>query len=218
MQCLLHTMELTKKFLGVPPTEHDHVILDVFKNLVNIGNIDQTDVCVKTLLELLRDVVRREFPDKSNLPADSNEVLVYLLQHICPSMFQVAIKSQLTCGDCETQSEMIAHDYLWLPFPPVQPGRKVATLDDALKRFQAVESLDIDNQWCCPSCSKQSSSKKQLILDNLPNVFIIHLKRFESTGRRIDRMFDVPQSFISDTAFFDCTQLFVTILAESDIL
>jgi ubiquitin C-terminal hydrolase len=191
LQCLLHTLELTKQFRGLTLSENYHGILDVFKNLVNIDNIGQTDVRVKPMLEFLRDVVRAKFPDKSKL-TDSNEVLLHLLLHICPSIFRVAIKSQVSCDDCGTRSEMIVHEYLTLPFPPARPNRTVATLDDALQNFQTAEHLSIGNLWRCPTCKTETSSEKQLILDNLPNVFIIHLKRFENTGRRIDRMFDVP--------------------------
>jgi ubiquitin C-terminal hydrolase len=194
LQCLLHTMELKNSLYGSNPTDSDHSILQVFKAMVNIGPRD----CIKTILEVLRDCVQIGFPDQSNLPADSSEVLQYLLSHICPSRFRVTIKSQVSCLDCRAQAENSHDDYLTLPFPPPQ-SRVAATLEHALKLFQTEEFLEEDNRWFCPGCNQQTSSQKKLILDVLPNFFFIHLKRFESQGekeayrqKRINRIFEVP--------------------------
>jgi hypothetical protein len=195
LQCLLHTMELKNDFYGSNPSHCDHTVLCIFKAMVNMGQRD----CVQTMLEVLRDFVHVEFPDQSELPADSSEVLQYLLSHICPSKFRVTIKSQVSCLVCHAQSENSFDDYLTLPFPPRQRVGVAATLEHALKLFQAVESLTVENRWCCPVCKQPTPSQKQLTLDNLPNFFSIHLKRFESQGQaqeyrqtRINRIFEVP--------------------------
>merc|ERR1719295_2305005 len=50
-------------------------------------------------------------------------------------------------------------------------------LDDCLKLYTAAEVLD-DVVWKCPSCNKTSEPSKQLHLWRLPEVLIVHLKRF----------------------------------------
>ncbi len=75
--------------------------------------------------------------------------------------------------------------------------------------------LKCSHIWFCPMCQQKTSSQKQLILDNLPNCFFIHLKRFEKEvekgAYRINRIFEV--SFEHHFG-----QLGVTMQQESDTL
>ncbi|ODM99456.1 Ubiquitin carboxyl-terminal hydrolase 22 [Orchesella cincta] len=51
-------------------------------------------------------------------------------------------------------------------------------LQDLLKSFTKVESLEVECQIQCPTCGKRTESTKQLKFQDLPNVICIHLKRF----------------------------------------
>eukprot|EP00488_Nonionellina_sp_1-RS-2012_P002804 TRINITY_DN5668_c0_g1_i1.p1 TRINITY_DN5668_c0_g1~~TRINITY_DN5668_c0_g1_i1.p1 ORF type:complete len:116 (+),score=21.27 TRINITY_DN5668_c0_g1_i1:37-384(+) len=50
-------------------------------------------------------------------------------------------------------------------------------ISDCLKLYTAAEVLD-DVVWKCPACHRQGQPSKQLHLWRLPQILIIHLKRF----------------------------------------
>lgn len=54
---------------------------------------------------------------------------------------------------------------------------KVATLEEAMARFTAVETLDKANRWKCSSCAQLVCAKKQLTVYCAPNVCTVQLKR-----------------------------------------
>ena len=66
------------------------------------------------------------------------------------------------------------------------------TLYDCLNLFQERETLK--NQWNCPRCKRIVDSQKELHLWKLPNVLIIHLKRFQfsNKGGKIEMMVNFP--------------------------
>ena len=55
--------------------------------------------------------------------------------------------------------------------------KKYTDIDDCLKLYTAAEVLD-DVIWKCSNCNKQNEPSKQLHLWRLPEILIIHLKRF----------------------------------------
>lgn len=59
-------------------------------------------------------------------------------------------------------------------------------LKDCLELNFREERLGADNAWMCPGCKRRQQSVKKLSLWSIPDVFIIHLKRFRlsSTGQR----------------------------------
>jgi ubiquitin carboxyl-terminal hydrolase 4/11/15 len=52
------------------------------------------------------------------------------------------------------------------------------TLENCLERFTFPERLDEDNKWYCSLCRKHVRAKKTMELWRLPNILIVHLKRF----------------------------------------
>uniref|UniRef100_A0A7S2RUU6 ubiquitinyl hydrolase 1 n=1 Tax=Mucochytrium quahogii TaxID=96639 RepID=A0A7S2RUU6_9STRA len=56
---------------------------------------------------------------------------------------------------------------------------RVRSVADALDSFLAKESLDSENCWNCPGCGDNcKAASKQLSIHQLPNVLVVHLKRF----------------------------------------
>jgi hypothetical protein len=55
-----------------------------------------------------------------------------------------------------------------------------------------VEHLSGENQWYCGKCEKHVNATKKLDLWMLPPILIIHLKRFTSTGNKIDSSIRYP--------------------------
>ena len=76
-----------------------------------------------------------------------------------------------------------------------QPINKEITLYDCLKGFNSEEVLDEDNKWYCPNCKLNVKASKTMSLYRLPNILIIHLKRFRANNRKcrkIDTLVNYP--------------------------
>jgi len=58
------------------------------------------------------------------------------------------------------------------------PNRSL-TLDQCLENFTQPERLDDDNKWYCSTCKDHVRAEKTMTLWRLPNILVIHLKRFE---------------------------------------
>jgi ubiquitin C-terminal hydrolase len=71
-----------------------------------------------------------------------------------------------------------------------------STLADCLNLFSAQEQLDGDNAWFCPKCKEHREAFKQVTLWTLPNVLVVHLKRFRQSGggrrSKIEGVIDFP--------------------------
>lgn len=74
------------------------------------------------------------------------------------------------------------------------------------------KQLTADNAWMCPMCNSRQQCVKQLSVWTLPNIFIIHLKRFRymSNVRRIkiNTMVEYPQNGLGMLLFFMTTKTF----------
>jgi ubiquitin C-terminal hydrolase len=54
----------------------------------------------------------------------------------------------------------------------------------AVQAFMAAEELGPENRWVCPKCKEGVQARMQLHLWTLPEVLVIHLKRFIHSGMR----------------------------------
>ncbi|XP_063962106.1 ubiquitin carboxyl-terminal hydrolase 31-like [Lytechinus pictus] len=61
-----------------------------------------------------------------------------------------------------------------------QPVR--ASLFDCIDLYTQEEKLGEDNAWHCPHCKRLQQGTKKLTLWSLPEVLILHLKRFKQVG------------------------------------
>lgn len=53
------------------------------------------------------------------------------------------------------------------------------SLQDCLEQFTQPERLDEDNKWYCSSCKSHVRAEKTMEVWRLPNILVVHLKRFE---------------------------------------
>ncbi|XP_062315817.1 ubiquitin carboxyl-terminal hydrolase 11 isoform X3 [Osmerus eperlanus] len=68
-------------------------------------------------------------------------------------------------------------------------------LQECIALFTTVETLEEENPWYCPQCKKHQLATKKLDLWSLPEVLIIHLKRFSYTKysrEKLDIIVDFP--------------------------
>ncbi|PRD21568.1 UNVERIFIED_CONTAM: usp15 [Trichonephila clavipes] len=79
---------------------------------------------------------------------------------------------------CFNEKELMAyniHDSMNLR---ISQKKQVIQLSECLELFTTVEKLGADDPWYCPSCKKHQQATKKFDLWSLPQVLIIHLKRF----------------------------------------
>jgi ubiquitin carboxyl-terminal hydrolase 4/11/15 len=58
---------------------------------------------------------------------------------------------------------------------------KPTTVEDCFKTFVKPEKLDGGNQWRCPVCKVDREATKTISIWTLPEVLVVHLKRFTET-------------------------------------
>jgi ubiquitin C-terminal hydrolase len=69
------------------------------------------------------------------------------------------------------------------------------SLESSLRLFLKEEKLGEDNTWFCPQCKEDRQALKKFDLWRLPEVLIIHLKRFSYSSYsrdKIDSFVDFP--------------------------
>lgn len=69
------------------------------------------------------------------------------------------------------------------------------TLQDCLEEFTKEEKLGEDDLWYCPRCKKHQQATKRFDLWKLPEILVVHLKRFSNSRilrDKIDAFVDFP--------------------------
>ncbi|CAI5795869.1 ubiquitin carboxyl-terminal hydrolase 11 [Podarcis lilfordi] len=75
------------------------------------------------------------------------------------------------------------------------PRKNPVRLQECLELFTTVETLEEENPWYCPTCKKHQLATKKLDLWSLPEILIIHLKRFSYTKfsrEKLDTLVEFP--------------------------
>lgn len=99
-------------------------------------------------------------------------------------IFGGRIRSQVKCTHCNYESN--TYD----PFLDLSLEiNHASSVDKALKRFTAGESLDGANKYKCPKENRRVRAVKRMTVETAPSVLVIQLKRFEfsMSGRKISK-------------------------------
>jgi ubiquitin carboxyl-terminal hydrolase 8 len=121
----------------------------------------------------------------------------YLLRNksIIVDLFQGQSKSSLKCLACGYQS-LTFETFMYLSLPiPEEDNNDNFTLIDCLKEFSKEERLEGDEKWYCPKCKEHKNATKRIEIWKLPNILIIHFKRFKFTRHKrgkIRALIDFP--------------------------
>lgn len=92
-------------------------------------------------------------------------------------------------------NENEAERYLKHASMEVAQQQTTVRLQECIELFTTVETLEEENPWYCPVCKKHQLATKKLDLWSLPEVLIIHLKRFsytKFTREKLDTIVDFP--------------------------
>lgn len=75
--------------------------------------------------------------------------------------------------------------------------KKQVTLSDCLDEFTKEEELSGEDLWYCPKCKKHQRATKKFDLWRMPEIMVVHLKRFSHSRTwrdKIDAFIDFPTS------------------------
>jgi ubiquitin carboxyl-terminal hydrolase 4/11/15 len=81
------------------------------------------------------------------------------------------------------------------------------TLEHCLRAFTAADTLSGMNQLYCPRCKAHSDARQRLSVFSLPDVLIVHLKRFSFQGYRGVKITDAvayPTRGLDASAMLGC--------------
>jgi len=84
------------------------------------------------------------------------------------------------------------------------PKKQVINLMECLKLYTSQEKLGADDAWYCPNCQKHQQATKKFDLWSLPEVLVIHLKRFSYNRYwrdKIDTVIDFPVKNLDMTPY-----------------
>ncbi|KAF1801412.1 hypothetical protein V8B55DRAFT_1565843 [Mucor lusitanicus] len=114
------------------------------------------------------------------------------------SLFQGQYRSRLTCLTCQaTSTTYNSFMSLSLPIPAKRSGPASVSIYQCLDYFVKEEILDHDDAWQCPKCKTLRRASKSLTLSKLPDVLLIHLKRFSFDGPFKDKLETIVESPMS---------------------
>jgi ubiquitin carboxyl-terminal hydrolase 8 len=104
----------------------------------------------------------------------------HLLRHdsIIVDHCQGMHRSHLTCPRCGRESiKFDVYSSISVPLVPTK-SKSIIKLEDCLEKFMEGEQLDERNAWYCPSCRQHVCALKMIALWTVPDILIIHMKRF----------------------------------------
>uniref|UniRef100_A0A3Q3BQU0 ubiquitinyl hydrolase 1 n=1 Tax=Kryptolebias marmoratus TaxID=37003 RepID=A0A3Q3BQU0_KRYMA len=96
------------------------------------------------------------------------------------------------------------NDFRWRLFMEVPQQQTTVQLQECIELFTTRETLEEENPWYCPVCKKHQLATKKLDLWSLPEVLIIHLKRFsytKFTREKLDTIVDFPLRDLDFSSF-----------------
>ncbi|CAE6357395.1 unnamed protein product [Rhizoctonia solani] len=74
-------------------------------------------------------------------------------------------------------------------------GRRSIDIEDCLDEFTKEEQLGEDDLWYCPRCKKHQQATKKFELWSVPDILVVHLKRFSNARAmrdKIDALVEFP--------------------------
>ncbi len=133
----------------------------------------------------------------------------HLLRHdsIIVDRCQGMHRSHLTCPSCGRESiKFDVFSTVSLPVVPYKEGsNNVIRVEDCIEKFLEGEQLDEMNAWYCPGCKKHVCALKMIALWSVPDILILHLKRFQFESCSVSN--NILRSKIDDTVKFPIDNL-----------
>lgn len=181
--------------IAITPTHFKRVL---GKHFLKFSGYEQHDAqellafLLDGLHEDLNKVIEKPYVEeiKFNSSKSENELAeeswnLYLMRNksIIVDLSQGQLKNTLKCLTCKNQSKKF-EPFMYLSLPIIKKVNvgdtpSVIKLEDCIKEYCKLEPLTGSDQWFCPHCKCLSDSEKTLTLWSVPDILIVHLKRFE---------------------------------------
>ncbi|XP_076314918.1 ubiquitin carboxyl-terminal hydrolase 8-like [Tachypleus tridentatus] len=193
----------TGQYRSVAPKDFKNAVGKHIPGFLGYEQQDSHEFLVMLLEKLHGDLNRVNFKAKSKLPdlddiPDSIAVTRFWDYHISHNSsiigdeFEGLLQSTLTCLFCKkTSSSYEVFSCLSIPIPS---GNR-CTIKDCLQLFLRTEQMSGEGAWDCPRCKQKRDAEKKLAICKLPQILIIHLKRFSYEGmwrRKLQNYVDFP--------------------------
>lgn len=94
-------------------------------------------------------------------------------ERLLQSIWSGTLTTQLICKDCPHKVEK--DDFFYTISLDIE---KVDNIEDALKQYVKGEMLEGKNAYFCSQCETYRDTIKRSVIKSLPDVLILHLKRF----------------------------------------
>ncbi|GAA5909250.1 hypothetical protein JCM8208_005624 [Rhodotorula glutinis] len=108
-------------------------------------------------------------------------------------LFQGFMRNRMECMHCQTTSTTFSPlQTLSLSIPEPRSPRRAVSLSQCIDSFLAEEILHGENAWHCPSCRTLRSTSKRFSVARLPQILIIHLKRFDPLSHKLTTRVALP--------------------------
>lgn len=118
---------------------------------------------------------------------------------IVSDLFMGQLQSSVTCSHCGNRFTM--YEAFWelsLPLVPksgnaltswlgIKSGGRL-TLEDCLRAFTEEEKLEGEEAFFCETCKSKTPATKLLRIHRLPDILILHIKRFRQRGAGVDKL------------------------------
>ncbi|KAL0671291.1 hypothetical protein Bca4012_033995 [Brassica carinata] len=192
LQCLAHTPSILQYFLR--DYTHQGELTKAFGELLKELWSSRKKALAPSFFKTKLDKAAPQF--SGHYQYDSHELLISLLArlHEVSDVCQGQCKSTLVCPVCGK----IANTYdsftsLSLPLPSTRTW-SISFLS-CLENFLAEEPLGPNNMWFCPESKEKRKANKKLDLLKLPEILVLHLKRFRTSKyfvKKIDTFVNFP--------------------------
>jgi hypothetical protein len=185
--------KIVERVLRSAVEKHLKSIWDITDSRFELSDAD------RKLLRTIDDPSKRKLPKDSRIAIFVTDKELNSLESFRSSVTTVHLSSGRVCKEVCTVvlqiDERVNRSVLLLnrelPSPSQIATRGKITLQNCLGFFAQQETLDENNPWICERCKEVVFPDKKVDIWSVPEVFIIHLKRFNGGfGRRLSKLDD----------------------------
>jgi ubiquitin C-terminal hydrolase len=169
-----------KRFVG--NGQHDsHECIIFIIDLLHKSLSYKVDVKIKGEIKTEKDKIKKLSAETWKMNFSSN--YSYIIEN-----FYGQIHNTITCPCGYKSHSFDPYSCISLNIP--QTDERNISLEKCFIENGKPEILDNDNKWFCDGCKQKTNAIRSTSIWTCPNILIIHLKKFTSKGRKIDKHID----------------------------
>ena len=163
----------------IDPTKLRSALISHCPTFRNFGQHDAQELLIMLLDSLHEDLnqSRRANGESVTIPSEWDSWAAYLENHKSPlvDIFFGQLFCSVLCPKCNNTS-ITTEPFMFLSVP--LPKASEICLQNCIECYSQTNTLDEKNKWFCNSCQQKVKAMQKTGIQRLPNVLIIHLKRF----------------------------------------